>query len=82
MYQQKWLEKCNNDDELTLSVYHVVCKQTQRKKIRNLLSDLGASFQRDHLPLLLEGYSQFREILLSVGGVSCQGDRFTFVLNG
>ena len=27
-----------------------------------MLSDLGASYQRDYLPLLLEGYSQFKEI--------------------
>ena len=32
------------------------------RNIRNLLPDLGASNQRDYLPLLLEGYSQFKEI--------------------
>ena len=33
--------------------------------IRNILSDLGAFYQRDHLPLLLEGYSHFKEIFYS-----------------
>ena len=35
------------------------------KNIRNILSDLEASYQRDHLPLLLEGYSQFKQIFYS-----------------
>ena len=33
--------------------------------MRYILSDLGASYQRDHLSLLLEGYSQFKEFFYS-----------------
>ena len=33
--------------------------------MRYILSDLGASYQRDHLSLLLEGYSQLKELFYS-----------------